>query len=295
MGRRLGIQKLVGRPWTMYILTCPLFFESSLPSVLLGAFSGCAVRAGHRSFVMPERGRSPPYPYDPNEHTPPAWDQTVQHRDVSPEISVSNPSTPLQSQSPPQYPGPREGSPWATKEHPTVTVQSCEDPFRLSRWQRIRYWANQTWAYEIAACCISAITLAGVIILLATRQNKPLPEWPALITLNSLIAVLTTIMKGCMIFAVAEGHYVCLSAGTPADRRQASHNRSGLGFLNLVSYRTWPLSTLRVVDHGVRCYSSAAEDSSMSACNSMKRMLADPIDQYHCNSRSGDHCHRPGH
>ncbi|KAG8631205.1 hypothetical protein KVT40_000345 [Elsinoe batatas] len=63
----------------------------------------------------------------------------------------------------------------------------------------------RTWAYEVAACCISAITLAGVVILLWTRQNKPLPDWPALITLNSIIAVLTTIMKGSMIFAVAEG------------------------------------------------------------------------------------------
>ncbi|KAF2225806.1 hypothetical protein BDZ85DRAFT_213351, partial [Elsinoe ampelina] len=151
------------------------------------------------------RGRSPPYPVSPLATGPNSKDLPAPPRDRSTELSISDASTPLQSHSPIQSTASRDGSLVNDKQRSNVTVQPVEQAQPLTRWQRTRYWANRNWAYEVAACCISAITLAGVVILLWTRQNKPLPDWPALITLNSLIAVLTTIMKGCMIFAVAEG------------------------------------------------------------------------------------------
>ncbi|KAF2219797.1 hypothetical protein BDZ85DRAFT_41258 [Elsinoe ampelina] len=75
----------------------------------------------------------------------------------------------------------------------------------MSRWDRLRYWANQHWFYETLACFVSAASLTGVIVLLLVYDGKPTPEWPRVITINSAIAVLTTVMKGTMIFAVSEG------------------------------------------------------------------------------------------
>ncbi|PNS19285.1 hypothetical protein CAC42_2462 [Sphaceloma murrayae] len=154
---------------------------------------------------MYNRGRSPPYPPDYEDELPGSRATPTQYRDVSPEVSTIDTTTSPQPHLTPTGRVSRDSSSDAAKAHVEVTVQDAQMKRRLSVWQRLRYWANRNWVYELAACCISVTTLGGVVILLCTRQNKPLPDWPTLITLNSLIAVLTTIMKGCMIFAVAEG------------------------------------------------------------------------------------------
>ncbi|KAF2218374.1 hypothetical protein BDZ85DRAFT_183658, partial [Elsinoe ampelina] len=60
------------------------------------------------------------------------------------------------------------------------------------------------WFYELAACVINVLALAAIVILLSVYDGKPTPEWPKVITINSASAVLATLMKGSMIFAVSE-------------------------------------------------------------------------------------------
>ena len=64
---------------------------------------------------------------------------------------------------------------------------------------------NRTWVIEIGSCLVSSIALAAVVTTLAMHQDKPLPQWPSLITINSLVAVFTAIMKAGLLMPVSEG------------------------------------------------------------------------------------------
>ncbi|KAI1139212.1 hypothetical protein F5Y05DRAFT_341383 [Hypoxylon sp. FL0543] len=60
------------------------------------------------------------------------------------------------------------------------------------------------WLFEIIAWVVSAAALAAIIIILAVTDEKPLPQWPMSITLNSVISCMSTLMKAALIIPVAE-------------------------------------------------------------------------------------------
>ncbi|KAF6827084.1 hypothetical protein CMUS01_09144 [Colletotrichum musicola] len=47
--------------------------------------------------------------------------------------------------------------------------------------------------------------IAAIAIILSLHDEKPLPDWPALISVNSLAAVVTAVFKASLIMPVAEG------------------------------------------------------------------------------------------
>ncbi|KAF2849567.1 hypothetical protein T440DRAFT_533728 [Plenodomus tracheiphilus IPT5] len=58
-----------------------------------------------------------------------------------------------------------------------------------------RQW-NRSWTAEIFACIVTIFSLGGLILTLLTHQNRPLPQWPQLVTINSIISMLRTAHKG---------------------------------------------------------------------------------------------------
>ncbi|KAI5928124.1 hypothetical protein F4810DRAFT_179976 [Camillea tinctor] len=64
---------------------------------------------------------------------------------------------------------------------------------------------NGWWLFEIAAWVASAIALVAIIITIALTDEKPLPQWPMHITLNSFVSFMSTIMKAALVIPVAEG------------------------------------------------------------------------------------------
>ncbi|KAF2227288.1 hypothetical protein BDZ85DRAFT_189478 [Elsinoe ampelina] len=84
--------------------------------------------------------------------------------------------------------------------HATETIQLTQ-----GRYDRARLWANRNWVWEIAACMTSLLCLMAIVALLAAFDGRTAPHWPQLITLNSAIAVLTTLQKGTVLFVVSEG------------------------------------------------------------------------------------------
>ena len=66
------------------------------------------------------------------------------------------------------------------------------------------YWEDK-WALEIFCCIFALLNLVAIIIVLVAQQNKPIPQWPGLISINSLISVFTALMKAAMMVPVAEG------------------------------------------------------------------------------------------
>ncbi len=63
------------------------------------------------------------------------------------------------------------------------------------------------WTWEVASGLVAVACLAAIVILLLSVKDKPVANWAPGITVNALLSVLVTVMKGAMAVIVAE----CLS------------------------------------------------------------------------------------
>jgi Protein of unknown function (DUF3176) len=68
----------------------------------------------------------------------------------------------------------------------------------------VRMW-NQPWIIETISCLLSCVAFAAIILTLALHAGQPMPQWPNLISINSLIAIFTAIMKAALLLPVTEG------------------------------------------------------------------------------------------
>ena len=71
---------------------------------------------------------------------------------------------------------------------------------------RLWRWAWTGWTPEALSCILSCCAFASIIITLVLHHDKPLPEWPRLISINSLISIFTAIQKATLLLPVAEGN-----------------------------------------------------------------------------------------
>lgn len=62
-----------------------------------------------------------------------------------------------------------------------------------------------TWWTEICSSLLALGCILAIVVVLVVHQGRPLPGWPSLISINSLIAVFTAVFKAALIFPVAEG------------------------------------------------------------------------------------------
>lgn len=62
-----------------------------------------------------------------------------------------------------------------------------------------------SWIWEVVAMLLAVGAIASIIALLVRYNGRPLPSWPYEITLNALIAVLTTIANASMAFPLSSG------------------------------------------------------------------------------------------
>jgi hypothetical protein len=68
-----------------------------------------------------------------------------------------------------------------------------------------RNWWDRLWVVEMLSYLLAILSLAVIVMILALHQNKPMPQWPGLISINSLVSIFTSIMKAAMLLPVAEG------------------------------------------------------------------------------------------
>lgn len=91
---------------------------------------------------------------------------------------------------------------------PPVGIKSEENghhPPRKRTGPGVRSWTDRFWLMEMLSCLIAIAAFAAIVITLVIHQDRPLPQWPHLITINTLIALFTSILKASMIMPVAEG------------------------------------------------------------------------------------------
>lgn len=61
------------------------------------------------------------------------------------------------------------------------------------------------WHLEALSSLLALACLVAMAVILAIYQRKPLPEWPDLISINTLIAVFTAVFRASLILPIAEG------------------------------------------------------------------------------------------
>lgn len=60
------------------------------------------------------------------------------------------------------------------------------------------------WLPEFTSFLLAVIAFLAIIILLAVRKDKPLPNWPSLIGINSLVAIFSSILRIALLLPIAE-------------------------------------------------------------------------------------------
>jgi len=63
----------------------------------------------------------------------------------------------------------------------------------------------RTWYLEILSIIVAVCSFASITTILAMYQGKPKPQWPHLVSINSLIAVFSGILKAALVMPVTEG------------------------------------------------------------------------------------------
>jgi hypothetical protein len=67
-----------------------------------------------------------------------------------------------------------------------------------------RSW-KKNWTVETFSFIFSILTLAGLVVTLVAHQGKPLPDWPQLITINSVISLFSLLMRTGISVVLTEG------------------------------------------------------------------------------------------
>ncbi|KAF2136006.1 uncharacterized protein K452DRAFT_345190 [Aplosporella prunicola CBS 121167] len=79
----------------------------------------------------------------------------------------------------------------------------ADQPTNKAKWYSQQ--SLSMWTIEVLSFALAVIALMAILITLLIHDNQPLPQWPHLISINSLIATFTAIFKACMLLPVVEG------------------------------------------------------------------------------------------
>lgn len=63
---------------------------------------------------------------------------------------------------------------------------------------------NHGWLWELLSCLLSFFSLMAIIIILKHYDGQPIQNAPSSVTLNSLLAIFTTLAKAGLMFLLAE-------------------------------------------------------------------------------------------
>ena len=98
---------------------------------------------------------------------------------------------------------------WSQSSNSTARKEETEKKSSVhsqdSTSKTLQLSANGSWALEIVSLFVSAAAVAGIIVILAHFNNRPLPEWPLNITLNTLIALLSTLANANLAIPLQSG------------------------------------------------------------------------------------------
>lgn len=92
---------------------------------------------------------------------------------------------------------------YSPKQHPMAMAHQG------SKWTRglrkVSRMCNKSWTAETLSFIVSILILAGLVATLLKHQHKPLPQWPRLVNINSIILQFSLLMRSCVGVVLAEG------------------------------------------------------------------------------------------
>ncbi|KAH6712655.1 hypothetical protein BKA61DRAFT_737007 [Leptodontidium sp. MPI-SDFR-AT-0119] len=92
-----------------------------------------------------------------------------------------------------------------TASQGSTALETAASRTRRDFSPRILLLMADLWIWEILSCVLATICLVVIVAILDVHQDRPLPQWPNYISINSLIAIMTAIMKASLMLPVAEG------------------------------------------------------------------------------------------
>jgi hypothetical protein len=69
-----------------------------------------------------------------------------------------------------------------------------------------RLWKG-SWTAETCSFILAIIALGGLVATLLVHQGKPLPQWPQLVTINSIVSLFSLVMRACVGVVLTEGNW----------------------------------------------------------------------------------------
>jgi hypothetical protein len=68
----------------------------------------------------------------------------------------------------------------------------------------LHFWSN-SWTAETCSFAFSLLTFTGLVTMLLVHQNRPIPEWPQIISINSIVSLFALFMRTGVGLVLAEG------------------------------------------------------------------------------------------
>ncbi|KAI1166114.1 hypothetical protein F5B18DRAFT_92053 [Nemania serpens] len=118
-----------------------------------------------------------------------------------------------------QLHGPRETNMTNTGHGSEKTEQNMVDPLLKGGWDRRN--PLRDWSYEMLGMMVAIGLLIAITMILRQFEDKEQPKWPHELTLNSVIAILSTILRALLASIVAQGMF------RGKEKRDAVHKCGG--------------------------------------------------------------------
>ncbi|EXK78379.1 hypothetical protein FOQG_16944 [Fusarium oxysporum f. sp. raphani 54005] len=89
----------------------------------------------------------------------------------------------------------------------TEKVSPCAETTVLSRvsWENTLRRIIEGWWQEMLCSLVSVVALVILTLTLRKFNNQPLPDWPSGITLNTVLACISTVCRAALLIPVTEG------------------------------------------------------------------------------------------
>lgn len=68
----------------------------------------------------------------------------------------------------------------------------------------LRLW-RKGWTAETCSCIFALLSLIGLIIMLMAHQDRPLPDWPQIVSINSIVSLFSMMIRAGVSMVLAEG------------------------------------------------------------------------------------------
>lgn len=148
--------------------------------------------------LLGQRSSESPQPEEVHSRTDISTDPSSRQRPVSTELA----ETPQPEEPQPEEP---RSETVHSKTDTSIDSSSRRPPNSAKIFPAWQNSANTYWIYELSSSVISVLALAGLFAVLGSFNGHARPKWPAYVSINTMVAITTAILKASMMLSITEG------------------------------------------------------------------------------------------